>query len=88
MVYRAQRAVRREKLFFNLLQLKFVILSLAYEFQPNSDVEMAKIEEIAMVVAYDPEQGGNPEVHPRDPVRDHHMLSTKSKAVGSMLINV
>lgn len=49
---------------------------------------MAQIEEIAMVVAYDPEEGGDPEDHPRDPVRDHYMLSTKSKAVGSMLINV
>jgi hypothetical protein len=32
---------------------------------------MTQIEEITMVLANDPEEGGEPEVQPRDPVRDH-----------------
>jgi hypothetical protein len=49
---------------------------------------MAQIEEIMMVVAYDPEECGKPGVQPKDPVRDHFMSSMKSKAVGSMLIKI
>jgi hypothetical protein len=42
-----------------------------------------------MVLANNEEEDREPEVHPRDPVRNHsHALSIKSKATGSMLMKV
>jgi hypothetical protein len=63
-------------------------LRICTKFWRSCAIKMAQFEDISMVLANDEEEGGEPEVHPRDPVRDHSCRSMKSKAVGSMLIKV
>jgi hypothetical protein len=64
-------------------------LRIPSKFRRSCAIKMAQFEEITMVLANNEEEDGLPEVHPRDPVRNHsRVLLIKSKAIGSILMKV